>query len=178
MQQFHFRVANNSCNLFTSKFYDELITVVLSIQLICVIYFDVNTYGSLFAYPVGFILRLGGGEPLLGLAPFINYPGNNHPESSNFPFKTFAMLVTLAIILIVSYITKYLFQNEILPPAADVLQCKLTEGGRTNSLKEKRVCEKLMEADSLWFVQESRQLFEKKSVSKLGFIVVQIQVNT
>ena len=86
------------------------------------------------------------------------------------------MLVTLAIILIVSYITKYLFQNEILPPAADVLQCKLTEGGRTNSLKEKSVREKLMEADSLWFVRGPRRLLfvKKKSISKLGFIVLQI----
>jgi len=109
----------------------------------------VNTYGSLLAYPVGFILRLGGGEPLLGLAPFIDYPGNNYPESSNFPFKTFAMLITLLIILVVSYVTKYLFQNEILPPSADFLQCKLAEGGRSNTLKEKSAREKLMEADSL-----------------------------
>ena len=118
-------------------------------QLICVLYFDVNTYGSLVAYPISLTLRLGGGEPLLNMQPFIAYPGNNFPKYSNFPFKTFTMLLTLVIIISVSYATKYLFEKEILPARYDVFGCKLTENGRSLKLKERSSHKNLMVDDDL-----------------------------
>ena len=83
------------------------------------------------------------------MPPFIYYPGNEYMKSSNFPFKTFAMLVTFIVILVVSYVTKYLFQNEVLPPSADVLQCRLSKGGRSKSLKDKSIRKKLMETETM-----------------------------
>ncbi|CAK8686522.1 unnamed protein product [Clavelina lepadiformis] len=109
----------------------DVVYVVLFPQLTCVLYFDVNTYGSLSAYLVALILRLGGGEPVFNLEPFIHYPGG-----TNFPFKTFSMLMSLVTLIVVSYTARYLFVNEIFPERFDFLGCKLTSGGCSIGIKE------------------------------------------
>ena len=79
------------------------------------IYFDPNTYGSICAFVLGLILRFGGGEPAFGMEPFIRYPGG-----ANFPYKTFAMLVTMATLMLVSRVARYVFT---LAPQYDFLHC-------------------------------------------------------
>ena len=102
-------------------------------QLFSVIYFDPNTYGSVSAYVIGLILRLGGGEPTFGLNPFVYYPGE-----ANFPYKTFAMIISFATLLIVSYLSKFLFRKGIIPPKYDFLKCNLADDGRDIALKKRR----------------------------------------
>ena len=74
---------------------------------------------------IGLTLRLGGGEPAFNLDPFIHYPGG-----ANFPYKTFSMIISMATLLTVSYLTKFLLSNGCLPPKFDVLKCNLAYGGR------------------------------------------------
>ncbi|CAK8686524.1 unnamed protein product [Clavelina lepadiformis] len=109
----------------------DIVYVVIFPQLVCVLYFDVNTYGSFLAYLLAIILRLGGGEPVFNLEPFIHYPGG-----TNFPFKTFSMLMSLVTLIAVSYAVKFLFVNGILAKKYDFLGCKLAEEGRTIHIKE------------------------------------------
>jgi len=108
----------------------DFVYVILFPQLVAVVYLDPNTYGSVAAYIIGLILRLGGGEPTFNLAPFISYPGGKQ-----FPFKTFAMLISGITLIIVSALAKYLFVKGFIKPEWDILGCNLANGGR--SYKEK-----------------------------------------
>ncbi|XP_071947217.1 high-affinity choline transporter 1-like isoform X2 [Antedon mediterranea] len=85
----------------------DFVYVVLFPQLFCVIYFEFcNTYGSLAGYIIGLFLRLGGGEPLLGLKPFIKYPYYDEVDGQLFPFRTFCMIISFISILSVSHISR------------------------------------------------------------------------
>eukprot|EP00058_Branchiostoma_floridae_P017811 XP_002603300.1 hypothetical protein BRAFLDRAFT_119704 [Branchiostoma floridae] len=103
----------------------DLVFVILFPQLICVVYLQfTNTYGSLCGYIVGMILRLCGGETIIGLPPAIKYP--YFEESTNtqlFPFRTLAMLCSFITILLVSFITERLFQGEVIPMKYDIAGC-------------------------------------------------------
>ncbi|XP_076799546.1 high-affinity choline transporter 1-like [Clavelina lepadiformis] len=116
----------------------DLIYTILFPQLLCVMYFDPNTYGSIIAFVVAAILRIGGGETLINFDPFIPYPGNS-PTSLNFPFKTFSMLVSLILLLTVSYFVRALFTGGFLDPRYDILKCRLASGGRSIEQKEDNV---------------------------------------
>jgi len=104
--------------------------LLLIFQLASVIYGDPNTYGSICAFIIGVILRLGGGEPFFKLKPFIYYPGGN-----NFPYKTFSMLVSFVTLWVISYSVKYVFTRGWVSPRYDILQCNLAYGGRSLTLK-------------------------------------------
>jgi high affinity choline transporter 7 len=77
----------------------------------------VNRTGSVVAFAVSLILRLGGGEPLLGLSSFIPYPEifsaflPGEPSSwydgpaMLFPFKTLAALTGIVLLPVVSRLT-------------------------------------------------------------------------
>jgi high affinity choline transporter 7 len=66
-----------------------------------------NTYGSLSAYLIAFFVRLAGGEPYLGLEPRIKFPGfDEETQEQLFPFRTFAMLLSLITLAGVSWLTK------------------------------------------------------------------------
>ncbi|CAH1244555.1 SLC5A7 [Branchiostoma lanceolatum] len=103
----------------------DLVFVILFPQLVCVVHLEfTNTYGSLCGYIVGMILRLCGGETIIGLPPAIKYPF--FEESSNtqlFPFRTLAMLCSFATILLVSLITERLFKGEVVPLKYDIAGC-------------------------------------------------------
>ena len=102
----------------------DLIYAILFPQLCCVIYVeDVNTYGALLGYIVAVILRVGGGEALIKLDPFIKYPYYNATDGQLFPFRTFAMLCSLITIIMVSFATKILFESKWVPKRCDVFQC-------------------------------------------------------
>ncbi|XP_033109805.1 high-affinity choline transporter 1-like isoform X2 [Anneissia japonica] len=101
----------------------DFVYVILFPQLVSVVYIDfTNTYGSLSAYIIGLILRLGGGEQLLKLEPFIEYPFFDNGEQL-FPFRTFAMLISFMILILVSRLFQYIFTKEILDKKWDVFKC-------------------------------------------------------
>lgn len=88
----------------------DLVYVILFPQLLMVVHFKnhCNTYGSLAAYIVAFFVRISGGEPLMGLPPFIHYPGYDYENQRQmFPFRTMAMLCSLITLIFVSWWTKY-----------------------------------------------------------------------
>lgn len=83
-----------------------------------------NTYGSLSAYIVAFLLRLSGGEALLGLPALIEYPGYDAEKQRQlFPFRTMAMLCSLVTLVGVSYYTKWVFESGRLSPQYDYFKC-------------------------------------------------------
>ena len=85
------------------------------------------------AYVIGLVLRLGGGEETFNLKPFIYYPGE-----ANFPYKTFAMIISLITLLFVSFLARFMFEKGVLSPKYDILKCNLANGGRGIALKEKQ----------------------------------------
>ena len=80
-------------------FTSDLVFVLLFPQLLFAL-FDpkANRSGSIAAFVVSFVLRVGGGEPLLALPPFIAYP-------DTVPFRTLAAAAGLALLPLVSRAT-------------------------------------------------------------------------
>ncbi|CAJ0933273.1 unnamed protein product, partial [Mesorhabditis belari] len=103
----------------------DLVYVILFPQLLCVVYMETsNTYGSMSGYFVGLILRLSGGEPLVGLPAFIHYPMYDVDEKKQyFPFRTMAMLSTLFTLCFVSRFSIWLFRTGRLQPEMDIMGC-------------------------------------------------------
>lgn len=101
----------------------DLVYVVLFPQLCCVVYMkNTNTYGSMAAYWIGILLRLSAGEALFGLEPLIHFPMFENGEQK-FPFRTLSMLTSFFLIITVSLLTKFLFENEYLSKKWDIFQC-------------------------------------------------------
>lgn len=104
----------------------DLVYVMLFPQLVCVVYFKkfCNTYGSLTAYIIGFLLRSLGGEEIVGLPALIKYPYYDEVnEEQLFPFRTLSMLISLFTLLVVSRTSKWLFETGRIPPQLDVFHC-------------------------------------------------------
>jgi len=105
----------------------DLVFVILFPQLVGAVHIkDVNTYGSIVAYIVGLILRITGGEELIGFPAAIKYPYYdetyaNGKGSQNFPFRTLAMIISFICLVSVSKLTYYLFDNEIIDERYDAL---------------------------------------------------------
>jgi Na+/proline symporter len=80
-------------------FTSDLVFVLLFPQLLFAL-FDTkaNRTGSIAAFAVSLVLRLGGGEPLLGLPPFISYP-------DTVPFRALAAAAGLVLLPVVSRAT-------------------------------------------------------------------------
>ena len=115
----------------------DLVFVILFPQLLCAIYVPfVNTYGSVAAYCIGLILRLGGGEAVIGLPPFIKYPLYDEKlKKQLFPFRTLAMLVSLLTLILVSLLFQFLFKKCELSKKLDLLQAfELKEGTNVRSV--------------------------------------------
>jgi high affinity choline transporter 7 len=106
-------------------FCSDLVYVILFPQLISVLYLNrTNTYGSLAAFFVGLVLRLLGGEALIGVPIILKYPMfDNENGRQLFPFKTFSTLCSIATILLVSYGSRWLFLKGILPKHLDLFRC-------------------------------------------------------
>ena len=100
-----------------------VVFVLLFPQLLCVLYDRrTNLAGSIAAFVVSLVLRLGGGEPLFGVPPLIPYPEIfagllplepakwYDPENGAllFPFKTLAAAVGLVILPTVSRLAQRL----------------------------------------------------------------------
>lgn len=86
----------------------DLVYVILFPQLLMVVHFKhhCNTYGSLAAYIVALLVRLSGGEKMLGLPALIHYPGyDEENEVQLFPFRTTAMVLSLFTLAFVSWLS-------------------------------------------------------------------------
>ena len=84
----------------------DFVYCILFPQLVCALYDRrANWIGASAGYIVAFTLRLGAGEPLLGLTPFISYAEDVSTGLVWFPFRTFAMLAGLFTIIGVSRLT-------------------------------------------------------------------------
>ena len=84
----------------------DLVYVIVFPQLLMALYFKrANLPGAAAGAILGAFLRLGGGEPLIGLPSFLPYPMRDPDFGILFPFRTVAMLTNLATIWIVSCLT-------------------------------------------------------------------------
>jgi high affinity choline transporter 7 len=84
----------------------DLVYVILFPQLTCALFYKgANRYGSLAGFIVAMVLRIGGGEPLLGLPPLIPYPMIEN-DTVLFPFRTFAAIAGFVAIFVVSHLTR------------------------------------------------------------------------
>lgn len=100
----------------------DIVFVIVLPPLTCALFFKFsNTYGALCGYIVGCICRIGAGEYFLSFDGFIQYPWYNAEVGQTFPFRTFAMLLSLVTILLVSLLTNILFEKNILPKYVDFL---------------------------------------------------------
>ncbi|KXJ09271.1 high-affinity choline transporter 1 isoform X2 [Exaiptasia diaphana] len=102
----------------------DLVFVILFPQLVSVIYVPFsNTYGSLSGYLIGLVLRVIGGEELIGLPAMVKYPYYSHVYGQMFPFRTLAMVCSFLTILLVSYIAEFLFKKGYISMEKDFLHC-------------------------------------------------------
>ncbi|XP_066251445.1 high-affinity choline transporter 1 [Euwallacea similis] len=104
----------------------DLVYVILFPQLLMVVHFKdyCNTYGSLAAYIMAFLVRISGGEPLMHLPAFIHFPGYDEVQKvQKFPFRTAAMMLSLITLVGVSWGTKYVFETGRLAPGYDLFHC-------------------------------------------------------
>lgn len=86
----------------------DLVYVLLFPPLVLSLFYKyANTYGAMAGFIVSLVLRIGGGEPMLGLPPFLPYPMVEDGVVL-FPFRTFAMLCGLMTIIVVSYFTRHI----------------------------------------------------------------------
>lgn len=102
----------------------DIVFVIILPPLTCAVLlkpFWTNAYGVLAGYVVGIILRFGAGEPALKMDHFIQYPFFDTKDGQLFPFRIFAMLCSLTTICLVSFVTRSIFQREVIPQIFDIL---------------------------------------------------------
>ncbi|XP_057317217.1 high-affinity choline transporter 1-like isoform X1 [Hydractinia symbiolongicarpus] len=100
----------------------DLVFVILFPQLVGAVHIPfVNTYGSICAYVIGLLLRVSGGEELIGLPPLFKFPYYQNGRQY-FPFRILAMSMSFATLLSVSYLTNYLFDNGYISEERDFLK--------------------------------------------------------
>lgn len=84
----------------------DFVYVILFPQLVMALFSkSANKAGSIAGLLVSFVLRFGGGDPLLHIPQFIPYPWWDQVAGTLFPFKTIAMLGGLLTIYLVSRAT-------------------------------------------------------------------------
>lgn len=119
----------------------DLVYVILFPQLLMVVHFKehCNTYGSLFAYCLGLLIRISGGEKLIGLPPLIHFPGFAEPTEEEieeaalenrrpfgtqlFPFRTVAMILSMISLISISKLMVWLFNTNRLQKHQDIFEC-------------------------------------------------------
>ncbi|XP_060903410.1 high affinity choline transporter 1-like [Labrus mixtus] len=116
-------------------------------QLVCILFFKVsNGYGASVGYLMGIILRVMSGEPLIGLPPAIKFPGCRLDDEGRltqfFPFRTTIMVMSLASILIVSWLASVIFNKGLLPESWDVFKIKRTQTTASAADHKRTISEK------------------------------------
>lgn len=100
----------------------DIVFVIVLPQLTCALFIKfTNSYGALLGFLVGFVCRLGAGEYYLQFDGFIQYPWYSAEVGQTFPFRTFAMLCSLLTIVLVSVLTNFVFDKNILPYYCDIM---------------------------------------------------------
>ncbi|WP_181347790.1 sodium:solute symporter family protein [Thalassobacillus sp. CUG 92003] len=85
----------------------DLVYTILFPQLTMALFYkNANIYGSIAGFAVALFLRIGGGEPALGLPAFLPYPMISEGGIVLFPFRTLACVAAFVFIFIVSELTK------------------------------------------------------------------------
>lgn len=98
-------------------------------QLVCILFSKVsNSYGAAVGLIMGIVLRVLSGEPLLGLAPVIQFPGCRLDKEGKitqyFPFRTTIMVASMLSIWLFSWLTSIIFNKGLLPDRWDVFKIK------------------------------------------------------
>ena len=125
----------------------DLMYVIIFPQFIMVLWFPhCNSYGCVTAYFVGFILRILAGEPLLKLPTLLKFPIYDYQANIQlFPFRTFIMLLSIATIMMVSFIFQRAFSGGWFPARYDILGCLkyrtiTVRESRDKNLSERKSC--------------------------------------
>ena len=106
----------------------DFVYCLLFPALVCAL-FDkkANVWGAIAGFTAAFILRFGGGEATLGIPTRINYPWTVGEEVF-FPFRTFAMVVGLLTIVVVSRLTQKIAPPKVLKKNACGMKKLLVTG--------------------------------------------------
>ncbi|MGI8316297.1 sodium:solute symporter family protein [Halobacillus mangrovi] len=84
----------------------DLVYTILFPQLTMALFYKkANLYGSIAGFVTALFLRIGGGEPSLGLPAFLPYPMINADGIVLFPFRTLACIAAFVMIYAVSELT-------------------------------------------------------------------------
>ncbi|KAI1893978.1 hypothetical protein AGOR_G00129220 [Albula goreensis] len=100
-------------------------------QVVCLFFLPdrTNGYGAATGFGVGLLLRCLMGETTLGIPPVIWLPGSRLVDGvyeQRFPFRSLIVLVSFAVILLVSHLASFLFHRGFLPERWDVFKLRQT----------------------------------------------------
>lgn len=119
----------------------DLVYVILFPRLCCVVFFKfTNSYGGVVGTVVALLLRFLCGEEALKIPVVINLPPHNANNESQFPSKTFAMLIGLFLDLSISWVAHWLFVVKKTNPKYDFLKMlKSPDFSKSNSIKDSTI---------------------------------------
>ena len=101
----------------------DIVYVIVFPQLTCALFLKfTNSYGAIGGLLVGVIGRFGAGENYINLEYFIKYPFYDDQLGQIFPYRTFSMVASFIVIILVSIITNLLFHKNYLPHKCDILK--------------------------------------------------------